>query len=95
MKTILLIALQLAASGSDAYFTHRNQLLPRHYENNPIAAPFVHSTRGQVIFFGSWTGGRIAAQMLLKKRHHLQLSDSVALWGIADNTFGAAFSATH
>jgi hypothetical protein len=95
VKTFLLIALQLAASGSDAYFTHRNQSMPRHYENNPVAAPFVHSTRGQVAFFASGAAARIVVPTLLRKHWHPRLADAFAIEGIAENAAGAGFSATH
>jgi hypothetical protein len=94
MKTILLVALQLAASGSDAYFTHRNELTPKFREHNPLVAPFVGSTHGQVIFFGAGAALKVGGAHLLR-RHHPRLADSLAVAGIADNAFGAAFSATH
>lgn len=95
MKTLLLIALQLGASGSDAYFTHRNQQGFRPSEMNPLAAPFVHSTRGQVLFFSTGAAVHIGGSILLRKHHHEKLGDAWAVYGIASNTFGATYSATH
>ena len=95
MKSAILIVLQLAAAGSDAYFTHRNQSMPRHYENNPIAAPFIGSTHGQVIYFSAWAGGRIILERILVRHHHPKWAKAVAIEAIADNGLGAAWSATH
>ena len=94
MKTALLIVLQLAASGSDAYFTHVNSTYPHFREHNFIARPFMGSTSGQVIFFGGGAALKIGAVALLRKRHP-RFADALALAGIADNAYGAGFSATH
>lgn len=95
MKTALFIILQLASSGSDAYFTHRNAMTPRFHEYNPIARPFVGSTRGTVIYFGGGAALKIGAVCLLRKRGHQRFADALALAGIADNAGAAIFSATH
>ena len=39
MKTLLLIALQLAANGADAYYTNRNLHQQNFVEHNVIAQP--------------------------------------------------------
>ena len=94
MKTALLIALQLAASGSDAYFTHR-AINPRYHEHNPIARPFVKTTAWQVSYFSAGAAIKITIPILLRKRHHPKLADTLAIAGIADNAVAAAYSATH
>ena len=95
MKTLLLIALQLGASGADAYYTDRNARLPRHYETNPIARQFMGSTAGRVTFFAGNAGIRIALPVILRRRGHKRLADLVAIEGIAENTQGAGYSAVH
>ena len=95
MKTALLIALQLAASGSDAYFTHRNAARPHFCETNPIARPFMKSTPAMVAFFGAGAAVNIAIPHLLRRHHHEALARTAALAGIADNTQAAIYSALH
>lgn len=92
MKTALLIVLQLAASGSDAYFTHRN--LEHGREDNPIVRPFVGNTSKQVIYFSSMAAMKIVIPHLVRKKHS-RMADVMAVAGIADNTEAAAWSATH
>ena len=95
MKTAILIALQLVASGSDAYFTHRNALTPAFHEYNPVARPFVRSAPGQMLYFGGQAALKIAAVHLLKKRGHTKVARGFGLAGIADNASCALYSATH
>jgi hypothetical protein len=95
MKTAILIVLQLAASGSDAYFTHRDHLYRRFYETNPIARPFVGSTRGQILYFGSGAAMKISVAHVLRTHGHTKFAEAFALSGIADNSIAAAYSATH
>ncbi len=95
MKTLLLIALQLAASGSDAYLTHRGFEMPKHQEHNPIAAPFVGSTRGQIFFFGAGAAARIGGSSFLRHKGKSKLADLVAIEGIGENTGSAIFTGTH
>lgn len=94
-KRLLLLALQLAASGSDAYFTHRNQELPRHYEMNPVARPFIGSTPGLAGYFTAEATAKIVLAHEFRIHHHPALADASASLGIADNVFGATYSATH
>lgn len=95
MKTALLIILQLAASGSDAYFTNRNAHGPGFYELNPIARPFVRSQRTLAAYFATGAAVKIAVPIMLRKHHHQRLADAIAIAGIADNAGAATFSATH
>jgi len=94
MKTFLLIVLQLAASGSDAYFTHK-QLASRGVEFDPIARPFVRTTTGQVAYFGSTAAISIAVPYELRKHRHERLADLASIAAIADSATGAAQSAIH
>jgi hypothetical protein len=94
MKTALLVIMQLAASGSDAYFNRRNLGTRDWRERDPIARPFVQSDKGIVIYFSATAGLKITAAHLLKKHHH-KLSDFASVYGIIDNSEGAIFSATH
>lgn len=95
-KHVLLIILQLAAAGNDAYWTHRNTQSQWGYrENNPIARPFVKSTSGTVLYFSITTGLQLTTPEILRKRGHNKLADVTALAGIADNASGAVYSAIH
>jgi hypothetical protein len=96
MKTALLIVLQLAASGSDAYFTNRGAQSGGIFrEHNPFARPFVHSTKGCVVFFSSEALAGILVPHELRKHHHAKLAMAYSLGSIASNVEGAAFTGTH
>lgn len=94
MKTILLlVALQLAASGSDAYLTDRNQRRTVHHEDDPLAQPFMRSTAGRVAFFSAGAGAQIAFPLYLQHKGHNRLALAAALGGVVDNASGAVVSA--
>lgn len=93
---LLMIVLQLASSGADAYYTHHTAAAGTRFdEHNPIARPFVHSTGGQVGYFGVTAGLKIATPIILRRKGHPKLADVFAVGSIADNASCAAFSATH
>jgi hypothetical protein len=94
MKTALFILLQLAASGADAYYTNRNAMTPLFREHNPIARPFMGTRASRIDYFSITAAGKIAVFTLLRKRHS-RTADGIAVAGISDNAFAAAFSATH
>lgn len=92
MKTVLLIVLQLGASGSDAYFTNRD--MGRHFhENDPIARPFISSRMGAAAYFSATAAAQILIPRMFHK--HKAISTELSLAGIADNSLGAAYSAKH
>jgi F420-0:gamma-glutamyl ligase-like protein len=95
LSTILLIVLQLAASGSDAFFTRRNATRPYFHELNPVARPFVSSEIGTVGYFAGGAAVQISIPFLLRKHGHRRLAETLALTGIADNAVSATYSATH
>ncbi len=95
MKTqLLLIVLQLVASGSDAYYTNFNLHRPGGYEHNPVVRPFVGSTESLVPYFSVMAGVHIGVPILLRRHHHKRLARLIELEGIADNSEGAIWSAT-
>lgn len=91
--TILMIILQLAASGGDAYYTNRNINLGAP-ELNPIAKPFVRTTAGRVGYFSLQTGLKITLPILLRKHGHEKLADFAGWYGIADNAAAAVWDIT-
>jgi len=95
-KTILMIALQLGASGFDAYYTDHNlesfRGSSRGTENNPLSGPFVQTRASRIAYFSVTAGIKIAAPHILRKRGHNRLASIVAISGIADNALGAASS---
>jgi hypothetical protein len=95
VKTLLFVVLQLAASGSDAYYTDRFMSSRYGSEGNPLARPFVQTRTDRVLYFSGQTGLKLGAVYLLKKRGHGKLAESVAIAGIADNAVATAYSATH
>ena len=93
MKTILLIALELAASGSDAYFTHRNLTTFPFREHNPIMQPFVRNTPSMVITFAASSGGFIFSEHWLRRHGKGKFADTLAAGDISAHIWGAAYSA--
>lgn len=91
-KHLLLIVLQLAASGNDAFWTQHNMhsglTHPYPHESNPLARPFVRTTAGTVLYFGIGAGVKIAVPTMLRKHNHSALADAVAVGGIVDNAIG-------
>jgi hypothetical protein len=94
-KHLLLVLLQLGASAADGYYTHRNQQLPRHWEANPIARPFVHSPIGLGAYFTAESAAKIYIAAELSRRHHEKLALAASIAGITDNAVGASYSAEH
>jgi hypothetical protein len=92
---ILAIVLQLAASGADAYYTHRVVIDHHGTEANPIARPFMHSTGSEVAYFATTAGLKIALPPLLRRHHHNKLANIAAAAGIADNAEAATYTAMH
>lgn len=90
---LLLIVLQLASSGADAYYTNRIMEHPWGFELNPVAKPFVGSRAGRITYFSVTAGAKIALPIALRRHGHEKLA-SIAAWsGIADNAGGAGYSA--
>jgi hypothetical protein len=86
---VLVLVLQLASSGADAWTTHRGLSEPGHFERNPLARPFVGSTAGQVAFFGGGAGIKLALPWALRCHGHGRMA-TVAEWtGIADSGVAA------
>lgn len=90
---LLLIVLQLASSGADAFYT--DHILSRRYswESNPIARPFVSSRSGRVAYFGGSAALKIALPIELRRHGHPKLAETAAWLGIVDNAQGAAYTA--
>jgi hypothetical protein len=92
MKTLVLILAQLAASGSDAYFTDRNMHQRQFVEYDPIAKPFTHSRPAFIAASSFGCGVEIVMPRLLHKRNP-RLSLLMSGTGIAASGFGAITSA--
>lgn len=93
-KRLLMLALHLAASGTDAYFTNRNQHLRFHSEMSPIARPFVSNGQPLLItYFAATFGIETVGEYELRKHHHERLSFGLAAFNIAEHATGAAISA--
>jgi hypothetical protein len=96
MKTsLLLILLQLAASGNDAYWTDRNMHTPHFHEDNPTSALFVHNRPSLIAYVSISAAGRIALTHVLRKHHHNRLATALAVTSIADNVYGGVTSAAN
>lgn len=93
-KRLLIIALHLAASGADAYYTHRVMAAPNPFESNPLARPFV--TRGTPLLitgFSAETAIEIFVPHLLRTHNHNRIALAVDLLAIGGHTYGAVTSA--
>ena len=91
-KHLLIVVLQLVASGADAYYTDKNQHLPRHYELNPIARQFIGSRPSLIGYFGAQTALKLELPTLLRKRGHGRMAETVQAAAILDNASGATIS---
>lgn len=95
MKTaLLMIALQLASSGADAYTTRWGQ---QHgwREDNPIARRLVGTDKGTAVFFGGTAAWNLGTAHLLRHFHHRKLARVWEAGGIATNAEGAAWNLAH
>lgn len=97
MKTLILLSLlQLGSAGADAFYTNRDFQSGRYgYEGNPIARPFVGSTKGRIAYFSASAGLHIGGAWLLRRHHRPKMADILLTEGIADHAVGAAHNATH
>lgn len=96
MKTAaLMIILQLASGGADAYYTNRNLHQLHGQERNPLVQPFVGTQTRTAVYFSATTGFSIALPALLKHRHHNKLANAYTVGAIAASTASATWSATH
>jgi hypothetical protein len=88
---LLIIILQLAATGADAWRTDAN-MTPRGIEQNPLSAPFVRTRPSRILYFGASATIKIALPIALRRHGHDRLA-TVAEWaGIADNAGCAIYS---
>jgi hypothetical protein len=62
-------------------------------ELDPIAAPFVKSTAGQVAYFSTTLAGDVTTAYLLHKTGHRKLERAVLAYGIGYSVQGAGWSA--
>lgn len=89
---LLVIILQLASSGGDAYFTNRNMQMGAR-EMNPTVRPFVQSQNSRIVFFGVSAAFKIAVPIELRRHGHSKLATAAEILGIVDSAQGAAVSA--
>ena len=94
-KRLLIVILQLASAGMDARLTQRNLAHPGSFETDPLARPFLHSTRGLVSYFSITTAGKIIVPYELRKHGHSKLAAVGEAWGIADSLTGVGYSWAH
>jgi hypothetical protein len=94
MKSLLLVLAQLAASGSDAYFTDRNMHDKIFKEYDPIAKPFLVNRPSLVASCSLETAAEILMPRILRK-HHSKLSNALSLASVSGHTFGAIESSRH
>lgn len=89
---ILMLVLQLASNGADAYLTNRNLHTPRFVERNPLERPFVHNTGTLAGSFAVETSGALYLEHLLRKRGHAKLATALELDEICGHGFSAGYS---
>lgn len=92
-KKLLILALHLAANGTDAYLTHRNMGGPHPYELNPMARPFVtHGTGTLVSFFSSATVMELLGTYELSKHGHPRLAAAWEAGNLGSHAWGVVTS---
>lgn len=92
-KHLLMIVLQLASSGADAYLTNRSLQVPGSHEVNPLARVFVtHGPASVAAYFSAQTAGKLILPWELRRHGHSKLAQIAEVAGIADNAAGAAGS---
>jgi len=91
-KRLLIVVLQLAAMGADAWRTDVDQSLPYHRESDPVARPFVGSRAGRVGFFGAQAGLELALPWALRRRGHNKMAAATEWAWTASAAYGAASS---
>lgn len=98
-KHLLLIALQLAAAGNDAYWTNRGMANAHNgitfTERNPIARPFMRSTATRAVYFSSTTALHLTLPSVLRKHGYTRIANFVEYEGIVDNGVCGVYTATH
>lgn len=90
---VLILLLQLSATGNDAYWTDRNLQQCSHCEYDPIARPFVKNRAGLVAYFSASAAVKIAVPYELRKHHHGKIARVLEVYGIGDSVYGGTISA--
>jgi hypothetical protein len=91
-RTLLLIALQLAANGADAYYTNRNIRNGNFHETDLIAKPFTHGTVSMSAWAAAGMAGTLYSEMWLRHRGHGRWADALAIGDVSGHTYGAVSS---
>lgn len=93
-KKLLMLALHMAASSTDAYLTNRNQHLRYHSEADPVARTFVsHGQPLLITYFATAFTVEEVAQWELHKHGYKKAAMGVAVFNILDHAAGAGMSA--
>jgi hypothetical protein len=91
-RHLLMIVLQLAANGADAYYTNRNIHRQNFHELNPVARPFTRNTLTLGLTSAAGTGLTLYGESLLRKHGHQGFADAAAAVDISGHTYGAIAS---
>jgi hypothetical protein len=89
---LLVIILQLASTGGDAYFTNRNMSMGAR-EMNPTMRPFVGTQTSRIVTFSAIAAFKIALPIELRHHGHYKIAKTAEILGIVDSAQGAAVSA--
>lgn len=95
MKHVLVIVLQLASYGADAYYTNVNMQRHDFREHNPLARPFTRNTLTLSLSSAAGIGATLYGEHWLRQHGHPRLAEIAEIGTIAGHTAGAAYSATH
>src|SRR5271166_4991087 len=91
-RTLLIIALQLAANGADAYYTYDNMGRPHFHEVDPVASPFTHNTSTLVGGSALSIAGSLLLERKLRHQGKTRWADALAAAQVAGHTYGAITS---
>ena len=93
-KHLLMIALQLASHGADAYYTNDTMQRHHHHEYDPLISHFVHQPTGVALTFSVTTAATIIGERWLHKRHN-KLADTFIVGDTANSASAAVFTRQH
>ena len=91
--TVLLVILQLAAVGNDAYWTDHNLHGMHFVEHNPLAVPFVKNRPELITTMSLSAAAQVIVPRLLRKRHHNHFARFVELTTLSGDVYGGVSSA--
>ena len=92
-RHLLVVVLQLATIGNDAYWTNVNRQRANFQEHNPLIQPFSHTQNGIALYFAGNALARLAVPAILRHKGHNRIAELGEWEGIADHGVNGTVSA--